>query len=287
MKKLFLGMAVVLALGMLVSVAVAGVGNSIPKGLRGEHYTLNIIGVELKEDKDKAVGDSKGHTIFVPLWGKCKIVMTQDLELGEFKVVDRNGLDGDGAEFNIAPGHYNVFAAALGKPIRGVEITSWGEFEDVYYPDGRLMELGSVNLSREKGQPQSVNISELFYVTVTLSITDPDTGEVVEVVYEDFWVFDIPELLEYYWDYDNTKNEEEGLIGGLKLLQVRFYPCTLDCSGTASDYCRWATTSEEFPDGDPICSMKNGEVISDPIPSSRRAPAPRNNVTTTWGDIKE
>ena len=278
MKKLFLGIAVVLALGMMASVALAGVGNTIPKGLRGEHYTLNIIALEFEEDESKIVGDSKGHTMFVPLWRKCKIIMEQDLELGEFKVVDRDGSDGQ-AKFNIAPGHYNVFAAALGKPNRGVTITSWGEFEDVNYPDGRLIELGSVSLSREKGQPQSVNISELFYVTVTLSIIDPDTGDVVEVVYEDFWVFDIVELLEYYWDYDNTL--------GLKHLQVRFYPCTLDCTGTVSDYCRWGTTSEAFPDGDPICSMKDGQVISDPIPSSKRAPAPNNNTTTTWGDIKE
>jgi len=43
MKKLFLGIAVVLALGMMASVVMAGVGNTIPKGLRGEHYNLNII----------------------------------------------------------------------------------------------------------------------------------------------------------------------------------------------------------------------------------------------------
>lgn len=286
MKKLFVGIAVLLALGMMASVALAGVGNTIPKGLRGEHYTLNIIALEFEEDESKIVGDSKGHTMFVPLWRKCKIIMEQDLELGEFKVVDRDGSDGQ-AKFNIAPGHYNVFAAALGKPNREVTITSWGEFEDALDPSGKvLMELGSVNLTREKGKsPQSVNISELFYVDVTLCLatgTDPVTGDIIcveEVVYEDFWVFDIIELLEYYWDYDNTL--------GLKHLQVRFYPCTLDCTGTVSDYCRWGTTSEAFPDGDPICSMKDGQVISDPIPSSKRAPAPNNNTTTTWGDIKE
>jgi len=292
MKKLFLGIAVLLALGMLASVAVAGVGNSIPKGLRGEHYTLNIIGVELKEDKDKAVGDSKGHTLFVPLWGKCKINMTQDPD-GEFKVVDRNGTDGV-AEFNIAPGYYNVFAAALGKPNRGVRITSWGEFEDALAEGGTvLLDLGVVDLTREKGKsPQSVNISELFFVDVMLCL---ETGEDADgnaicvkwVEYTDYWVFDIDELLGYYWDYDNTNNPDEGLIGGLKLLQVRFYPCTLDCTGTASDYCRWATVSPEFPDGDPICSMRQ-EIIPDAVPTSKNAaPAVNSNVTTTWGDIKE
>jgi hypothetical protein len=47
-------------------------------------------------------------------------------------------------------------------------------------------------------------------------------------------------LLSYWWDYNNQ---------GLKLLQVRFYPCTLDATGTATDYCRWG-------DGSPIVSSK-------------------------------
>jgi hypothetical protein len=296
MKKLFLGIAVVLALGMMASVVMAGVGNTIPKGLRGEHYTLNIIALEFKEDaeKAKAASDNMGHVIFVPLWRKCKIIMTQDPQYGEFKVVDRDGSDGV-AHLNIAPadedstGHYSVFAAALGKPNREVTITSWGEFEDALDPSGKvLLELGTVSIPRltGKGNPKSVNINELFYVDVTLCLeAGPDPNDpqqiicLVEVVYQDYWVFDIAELLGYYWDYDNTL--------GLKHLQVRFYPCTLDCTGTAPDYCRWGTTSDAFPDGDPICSMKDGQVISDPVPSGKRAPAVTNNVTTTWGDIKE
>jgi hypothetical protein len=264
MKKLFLGISVLLALGMMASVAVAGVGNTIP--VNGKHYNLNIIGVR----SDKDVGDSKGHTLFVPLNDKCKIVMTQDPD-GEFLVVDRNGTDGE-AEFNIAPGYYNVYAAALGKKGGKVRITSWGEFEDAL--EGTvLLWLGSVKLEREKGKsPVSVNINELFYVDVTLCIAtaiDPNTGQVVcteEIVYEDYWVFDIPELIEYYWDYDNK---------GLKLLQVRFYPCTIDPTGQADDYCRWE-------DGTPIDpkSYKRSLVTLAP-------PSPKSNVTTTWGDIKE
>ena len=171
--------------------------------------------------------------------------MTQDPE-GVFDVVDRNGLDGT-AEFNIAPGTYNIYARALGKPSGNVEITSWGEFEEL--DTTKLLLLGYVKLTRETGKPQSVNINELFYVDVELCIAvDPDTGECLEkVVYKDFWVFDIPELIEYYWDYDNH---------GLKLLQVRFYECQLinpdDYAGPADypkDYCRWG-------DGSPIESKK-------------------------------
>jgi len=92
--------------------------------------------------------------------------------------------------------------------------------------------LGYVDISRDGGKPQSLNINELFYVDVTLCTAVNATGDCIEwAVYEDYWVFDIDELLEYYWEYTNE---------GLKLLQVRFYECTLDSTGTADDYCRWA-----------------------------------------------
>jgi hypothetical protein len=231
MKKYFIVLGLVLSV-LLVSGAFAGVGNTIP--VRGKHYNLNIIGAK----NVGQVGDSNGHTMFVKLNGKTKIIMTQDPD-GEFKVTDRYGLDGQ-AEFNIAPGYYNIYAAALGKPNKNVDITAWGEFEDME-TGTKLLNLGYVNLARNKGKPMSVNINQLFYVDVTLCTAVDEFGVCTEwVTYEDYWVFDIDELLEYYWDYDNK---------GLKLLQVRFYECTLDPTGEASDYCRWAN-------GDPIDSRK-------------------------------
>lgn len=235
MRKQILGGIAALAIGilMLVSIVSAGVGNSIP--VNGKHYNLNIIGAKNVGD----VGNSNGHTMFVKLDGKTKIVMTQDPE-GDFRVTDRYGLDGR-AEFNIAPGHYNIYATGLGKPGGKVDINAYGEFEDAE-TSSKLLWLGYVDISRTKGQPQSKNINELFYVDVTLcTAVDADGICIEEVVYEDFWVFDIEELLEYYWDYDNQ---------GLKLLQVRFYGCTLDPTGAANDYCRWGN-------GDPIVSSKN------------------------------
>ena len=235
--------ALVVAGLFLSSVVLAGVGNNDKNGFQvnGNHDTLNIIG----KDKHAEVGDSSGNTMFVLENGKTKIIMTQDTD-GEFKVVDRNGLDGT-AEFNIAPGTYNIYARALGKPGGKVDITAYGEFEEL--DTTKVLLLGYVKLTREKGKPQSVNINELFYVDVELCLAvDPDTGECTEkVVYTDYWVFDIDELIEYYWDYDNH---------GLKLLQVRFYECQLiDLDGYADpseypkDYCRWGT-------GDPIVSQK-------------------------------
>lgn len=59
MKRAYIGcMAAILLCAVLAS---AGVGNTIP--VNGEHYNLNIIGV----DKHGEVGDSDGHTMFVKL----------------------------------------------------------------------------------------------------------------------------------------------------------------------------------------------------------------------------
>jgi hypothetical protein len=199
----FVAFAVFVAAGL----AVAGVGNDMPSG---EHYTLNILASHTEKD----VGNSMGHTMFVKFEGKTRIYMTQ-AEDGRFVVTDRNGTDGS-ASFNIAPGHYDVFARALGKPgPGGVHIESWGEFED--YTGSMYLKLGEVDLTRMKGKPQTVNINKLFYVDVTLCLEYDEMAGVCtnEVTYTNEWVFDIEELLQYYWEYYNTD---------VKLVQVRFYP---------------------------------------------------------------
>jgi hypothetical protein len=206
MKLHILAGMLALALAVAVTGSYAGIGNDMPSG---PHYNLNIIGAKYEKD----IGESMGHSLFVKLEGKTRILMTQAVD-GEFVVVDRDGTDGS-AEFNIAPGYYDVYARALGKPNGSVHIESWGEFED---DEGyQVFKLGEVDLSRMKGKPQTVNINDLFYVTVTLC-TDWDEATQTcnqTVTYTDEWVFDIEELLQYYWEYYNAD---------LKLLQVRFYP---------------------------------------------------------------
>lgn len=234
-----------IVIGLLIVAAffIPGVSAAAdPLKINGEHYNLNIIGVKTA-DQIKTVGDSMGHTMFVKLNGKTKILMTQDVG-GVFQVVDRSGLDGS-AEFNIAPGHYNVYAKALGKPGGSVHIQANGTFDDALTGETLAM-LGYVDISRTTGKPQSVNINNLFYVDVTVCTAVVEGVCTEQTVYEDTWVFDIPELLEYYWDYDNA---------GVKLLQVRFYECTLatDPDVLADNYCRWG-------DGLPIISTK-GTVI--------------------------
>ena len=216
---------------LLVAVfIIPGVSAASPFQVQGNHYNLNIIGTKsYNETLGKEVGDSMGHTLFVKLNGRSKITMTQD-PAGVFKVVDRNGCDGE-AEFNIAPGYYNVYARALGKPGGKVNISAWGNFTDAE-TGYQLLNLGYVNLARESGKPQSVNINNLFFVDVSLCTAyDAVSGICTQTTdYNDYWVFDIAELFDYWWDYDNN---------GLKNLQVRFYECTLDPTGTADDYCRW------------------------------------------------
>jgi hypothetical protein len=233
-------LSIVIGILIIAGFCFPAVSAVSPFQVNGAHYNLNIIGVKTS-DQIKEVGDSMGHTMFVKLSGKTRILMSQD-EGGVFQVVDRNGLDGT-ARFNIAPGHYNVYARALGKPGGTVHMQANGTFDDAVNGETLIM-LGYVDIARSTGKTQNLNINSLFYVDVTICTASLDGVCTEMTTYTDTWVFDIPELLEYYWDYDNN---------GLKLLQVRFYPCTLDESGTANDYCRWEN-------GDPIVSTKQSVV---------------------------
>lgn len=237
MKKL----ALVIGLLIIVGLCIPGALAKSPWQVSGTHYNLNIIGAKTTKD----VGASDGHTMFVKLDGKTKIIMTQDG--GGFLVTDRNGLDGT-ASFNLGPGHYNVYARGLGKPGGSVHIHANGTFTDAL--DGTVEYiLGSIDISRVKGRPVVANINSLFYVDVSICTAVDASGTVCTAynTYENVWVFDIPELLEYYWDYTNSN---------LKLLQVRFYECTVDSTGTAPDFCR-----DEF--GNPIVSRVNGAIVND------------------------
>lgn len=184
----------------------AGVGNAMPSG---PHYNLNIIGVK----SPKEVGVSDGHTLFVNLNGSTKIMMSQSQD-GAFNVTDRNGTDGV-ASFNIgdknigdARTHYRVYARALGKPGGVVTITPNATFDAT--TGEALFYLGEVTIARNGGgKAKTVNITNLYYADVTLTLAD---GTIK--TYTNQWIFDVPELLAYWWDYNNTN---------CKLLQVRFY----------------------------------------------------------------
>jgi len=98
MKK-FIGLALVAAALAIVipsSTVFAthgGIGNGAPNGA---HYNLNIIGVS--KDKSADMTGNSGHRIFVKLWGKSKIMLAEG---EDFKVLDANGTDGNGAKFQL------------------------------------------------------------------------------------------------------------------------------------------------------------------------------------------
>ncbi|MCA8922684.1 MAG: hypothetical protein KDD82_12800 [Planctomycetes bacterium] len=181
-------------------------GNGAPNGA---HYTLNLIGVP--KSKSAAMDDNNGRRIFVRLEGKSRILLSQG---PDFQVLDANATDGSGAfqlpnpdPDNDGVTEYSVFARALGKPGGGASLTPAAVDPvtgDVYYS------VETAVFVREKGGSKFTNVSrELLYVQVDL---DGDG------VLERLPLFD-ERLQDYFWDYDN---------GGLKLVQLRFYPVATD-----------------------------------------------------------
>jgi hypothetical protein len=82
--------------------------------------------------------------------------------------------------------------------------------------------LGTFEVKRPKGKPKTNDITDIFRATGCLDLSEEgtegygicDTGD---LEFRNIWIFNIPQLGSYMWDYDNN---------GLKLMQVRFYPTT-------------------------------------------------------------
>lgn len=153
-----------LTLGTVAAPALAGVdatGNGAPSG---SHYTLNVIGVS--KDKVASMDGNNGSRIFVPLWGKAKINLTE----GDFGVLDANGTDADGATFSLpnpdpdADGvtEYSVYARALGTPGGSSTTTTCATDPDTLE---EICSTESMVLVRDKGKNSFDNVSrELLYV---------------------------------------------------------------------------------------------------------------------------
>jgi len=238
MKKLMaIGLVVVLALALTLSTApvFAGIGNEIPD--KGEHYNLNIIGVP--HDKTATMKDSNRHTIFVPLGEdgvpkSVKIYVERNYaNPTEFRVSDGNACDEDGATILVPFEDYgtlsfNVYATALGKPGGHAKVDATVTFEEGTYGE-LLMETFTLkreggnknpgkNNGKHKNEPHPLNISDIFRATGWIDVDESgDLDPTIDITFNNVWVFNVPTLLEYLWDYDNQ---------GLKLMQVRFYPTT-------------------------------------------------------------
>lgn len=178
-------------------------GNGAPSGA---HYNLNLIGVP--KDKSVDFNGGNGHRIFVPLWGKTKILLSE----GDFDVLDANGTDGEAAFQLPEPDatddgvtDYSVFIRALGKPGGSASMYScfWDQqTQTEYCSSGGYV----VNLTAHGNNNKFQNVSnQLLYIWADV---DGDGDLDRTELFSD-------ELDDYYWYYDNQ---------GLKLAQMRFYP---------------------------------------------------------------
>ena len=176
-----------------------GNGNGYPSGA---HYNLNLIGTG---DKDADMKGNKGHRIFVPLYGNAKIYLQE----GDFRVIDANGTDSDGAKFQLPAADadcdgysdYSVYVRELGAPGGSAVMTTCleDEFGEVYCSSE------SVELERKKGKSTARNVSKEL-LTVLIYDEDRDRWIRTPLFGDDSYG--------YLWDYNNN---------GLRLAQLRFY----------------------------------------------------------------
>jgi len=184
-------------------------GNGAPVGA---HYNLNIHGVPKNKTADMT--GSKGHNIFVPEFGKCRINLSE----GSYEVLDGNCTDGPAAfqlpnpdPDNTGFTTYSVWARALGKPGGKADASTCADLLTVDETTGletteTYCSVYTLNLERKKGKSTFGDVSrELLYI-----YADLDANGVVER----YPLFD-EALQDYFWGYDNK---------GLKLVQLRFYP---------------------------------------------------------------
>jgi len=224
MKKCFI---CCLALAFLALAAVVIIFGPRPataqvgKGLSGPHYNLNIIGVP--KDKNPDMINTNGQTIFVPLDGTAKINYVAG---DQFQVLDRNGTDANGATVMVPsdPGGtsvcYNVYATALGKPNGNALVQAFCIIDKLLGSCEDALQLSSFSVTRDKGNPKPVNISGIFLATGCVDLNSSGTCDKGDVQFKNVWIFNIPQLVSYFWNYTNTD---------LKLMQVRFYPVAGGC----------------------------------------------------------
>lgn len=63
----------------------------------------------------------------------------------------------------------------------------------------------------------SCNISIVFRATGCVDKNGNLTCDSGDLQFTNVWIFNVPQLQEYFWDYDNN---------GLRLMQTRFYETT-------------------------------------------------------------
>jgi hypothetical protein len=166
--------------------------------------------------------NSDRHTIFVPLSGTIKIFYVAG---DEFGVRDGNCTDSDGCTIEVPSEPlsdlcYDVYAVGLGKPGGSAIITAECVFdEDLVGAESctDVLRQGSFQVDRTNdgsNKPKRQNISDVFRATGCLDLNDSGACDSGDLQFSNAWIFNIDELDEYWWEYDNN---------GLRNMQCRFY----------------------------------------------------------------
>jgi hypothetical protein len=222
----------VCALSVLATTGLAQNNNPCPGA---KEYQVNIIGVP--KGKNPSMTGTNGHRIFVPLNGSTKIYMTGDtspdtgLQCGSaFTVTDANGTDGS-AELLVPcepiavgdPGVcFDVFATPLGTPGGNADVDVVCSFDDSVI-GGELVQgscaTGTIDfsLTRNGGKPVQKDITNFMRASGCIDVNNDDVCNTGDIQFNNVWIFNVEQLLEYYWNYDNQ---------GLRVAQLRF------CEGT-------------------------------------------------------
>jgi hypothetical protein len=232
-----------IALGLVAGTALGQNNNPCPGD---KEYQFNIIGVEHPKTTDMT--NNNGHRIFVQLNGRTQIYMTGDtdpattgLQCGnKFDVLDANGTDGSATILvpcdpltatNLDPDVcFDVYATELGTPGGHTDVDVVCAFDATCLGcniDGGDCALGNIDfsLAGHNGKPQTDNITSVFRATGCIDLGGVagvcDAGD---IIFRNEWIFNIEQLLYYYWDYDNQGN---------RVVQIRFCD-TEDVPGACS-----------------------------------------------------
>jgi hypothetical protein len=225
-------------------------------------FVLNILGKKEGWEPNGSFDNFDRHTIFVPedttgsdpgTYGDgvsfADSILIWMQSGPEFGVLDGNACDDGNASIQVEKGRYRVFVSVHGKPSnenkgenRFAGLKGW------YYDDEGelgtyLYELGTAKtLSRGKGSPEPVEVTDLFEVEYALvyemlvhmfmdaGMTEDEAEAAAIALLEEHgyelgdlvWIFDFLEMLNvvfndpdyYFWQLTNR---------GLKHIQVRFY----------------------------------------------------------------
>lgn len=176
----------------------------------GEHFTLNILG---KEHVGAGTGGKVGGSkLFVPLYGDCRIDLTE----GAFAVTDADCVNDPRAGFRLpnpdpeqdGVSSYTVYVRALGKPGGSATLNTCREDSD-----GTWCSTEKVFVARAAGQSPSMDVSKET-LTVCYDRDGDGTAE-RESIFSDA-------NADYFWQYENA---------GLRHAQLRFYPTPADIGG--------------------------------------------------------